>query len=101
MYRSKWHRFNILAHIEEHYPDIYLKLMGLEKHSRLQIGNFVHNKYGRLFANKIYIKRENKTILIFKTENPFDSSATTNIINKSNKAFMNEWIKKDLKKLSV
>jgi hypothetical protein len=103
MHRSKWTRFDILKHIEENYPEIYFKLMGLNRFDSLQIGKFSHNLYGRLYASKVYHKAEGVTKIVFKTEfrAPEDVKKTKYIVNKANKAFMNEWIKKDLKKLSV
>jgi len=103
MQRSKWTRFDILKHIESHYPEIHLKILGMSKFKKIQIGNFSHNLYGRLYAQKIYIKSEGVVKIVFKTENraPEDVNKTRYIVNKANKAFMNEWIKKDLSKLSV
>lgn len=100
-YKSKWTRNNILSFLEENYPDISFKIMGMSKFSPLQIGNFAHNKYGRLFAHKIYIKREGKTIITFKTEKLAKNKKGGSNPKQSNKAFMNEWIKKSLNKSIV
>jgi hypothetical protein len=101
MFKSKWTRFDIMKHIDTYYPEISYKIMGMNKHSKLQIGRFAHSDYGRLFVHKIYIKREGVTKIIFSTEKIAKTSAGRDNPMKSNKAFMNEWIKKDLKKLSV
>lgn len=87
-YRSKWTRHNILCFIDENYPEISFKLMGLNAWSRpISIGNFSHNKYGRLYAKKVRTRNNPEGIIVFHTEKvsskPF----------KGNKAFMNEWIK--------
>lgn len=101
MHKSKWTRFDILKHLETNYPEIYFKIMGMNKHSRLQIGKFAHNLYGRLYAHKVYHKREGVTKVVFKTEKSARTSKGLINQKKLNKAFMNEWIKKDLKKISV
>lgn len=92
MFRSKWTRHNILNHLDNHHPDISYKLMSLKIHNRIQVGNFSHNLYGRLYAKKImdrYIGGRTEKI-VFETEHSGKP--------KHLKAFMNEWIKKSMKK---
>ena len=89
MFKSKWTRHNILKHIDDHYPEISIKLLGLKHNTRLQISNFCHDTYGRLFAHKL--RRGNK--IAFTTE--------IKPTPKTNKAFMNEWIKKDISKKKI
>ena len=94
-YRSKWTRHNVLQFIDENYPEVSFKIMGMTYRSKpVQVGNFSHNKYGRLFAQKIRIKRDRVTLTTFRTEHHSHSNPSKGI-----KAFMNEWVKKSRNKL--
>lgn len=94
--KSKWTSNDVLKFLDDNFPEISVRLMGLQLGRSELVFQFGHKEYGRLFASKVRFKKTNTTKLVFFTSRNKERSAflrsTGNERAKAVKAYMNTYI---------